>query len=538
MGGRESTARSESQDSSVPDYYELLGVEESATADEIKRAFRKLALIHHPDKNKDDIEGATKRFATIQQAYEVLSDEQERAWYDSHKASLIPEPDAATVFEDIRRGAPPPRARDRGLTVRHLSQFFDATIWSGFDDGEKGFFTMCRNLFSRLAQEENMISEIEYPSFGYSTWSWISPTTPSEATRNFYNAWLNFSTMKEFTWMEHYNTVDAPDRRIRRLMEKENKKVRDDARKEYNETVRSLALFIRKRDPRYKSNLAHQAQLNQAKASGSSTPSGPKTTHRPVTIHNTNYIEQEWQKASTYGLHDDLEWAAAEGEDPEEWECVACSKSFRSEAAWDSHERSKKHMKEIERLKREMMRENEEFGLPGEAEGEQECYFDVEADGEEVSEPPPPPESNSVVQAQGDASHTIVPSTPEAPDVLEDEHISRWSSKKGKKAKPFQPVQPTGDEVLNREPIDRGADTEPRENVLAQPELTKREKRKLREAKKAQAAEAQQSIMCNVCKQPFDSRTQLFNHIRETGHALAGPNDKPAQNTRGRRGKR
>ena len=39
------------------------------------------------------------------------------------------------MFEEIRKGAPPPRARDRGLTVRHLAQFFDTTIVDGFDDG-------------------------------------------------------------------------------------------------------------------------------------------------------------------------------------------------------------------------------------------------------------------------------------------------------------------------------------------------------------------------------------------------------------------
>lgn len=41
-----------------------------------------------------------------------------------------------SVFEDIRRGAPPARARDRGLSVRHLSRFFDPSIWKKFDDEE------------------------------------------------------------------------------------------------------------------------------------------------------------------------------------------------------------------------------------------------------------------------------------------------------------------------------------------------------------------------------------------------------------------
>lgn len=76
MGARESKASGESGQSEVVDYYKLLEVPEDATSDEIKRSFRRLALIHHPDKNKDDIDGATKRFAALQQAYEVLSDDQ------------------------------------------------------------------------------------------------------------------------------------------------------------------------------------------------------------------------------------------------------------------------------------------------------------------------------------------------------------------------------------------------------------------------------------------------------------------------------
>lgn len=77
MGAQGSKSQSGAgADADAVDYYELLEVDENATQDEIKKSFRKLALIHHPDKNPDDPEGATKRFAALQQAYEVLSDEQ------------------------------------------------------------------------------------------------------------------------------------------------------------------------------------------------------------------------------------------------------------------------------------------------------------------------------------------------------------------------------------------------------------------------------------------------------------------------------
>lgn len=62
------------------DYYEILGVPRAATADDIKRAYRKLAREYHPDVNKS--EGADKRFAEISEAYEVLSDESKRSKYD------------------------------------------------------------------------------------------------------------------------------------------------------------------------------------------------------------------------------------------------------------------------------------------------------------------------------------------------------------------------------------------------------------------------------------------------------------------------
>jgi molecular chaperone DnaJ len=68
--------------SSKRDYYEVLGVQKGAGKEEIKGAYRKLALQYHPDRNKD--KAAEEKFKEISEAYAVLSDDEKRKRYDTY----------------------------------------------------------------------------------------------------------------------------------------------------------------------------------------------------------------------------------------------------------------------------------------------------------------------------------------------------------------------------------------------------------------------------------------------------------------------
>lgn len=520
-------------------YYELLGVEEDATADEIKKAFRKLALIHHPDKNPDNVEEATKKFAQLQQAYEVLSDEQERAWYDSHRSSMGPVLGGEDVFEDIVTNSGKPfkaRPRDPGLSVPHLFHFFDTSLYTSMDDAKYGFFTVYRGLFDRLAAEEAAWSSltgdaIEYPTFGDANTPW-APVTKKKGDETayaslFYRAWGSFATAKDFSWRDVWNSSEAPDRKIRRLMERDNKKARDDSRKEYNEAVRTLVAFIRKRDPRLKAFKDSQAK---AAANPASKPSA--VPQSPV---KSTFVAQEWQETRTTAEdHADLEWGLAEHNN-EEYECVVCGKSFQSEAGWLSHERSKKHLKEVEKLKRQMQAENVEFGLDEaqDALGTEEPPTPVTAgagpassENEDLQAPTATTNKKSKKKKKKAKGRAIDPDPAESPASI-DREIEDLS-------KPMDDLKVETESALEGD-AGEADDVDGDQKEGDKPALTKREKRRAKEAaKKAREAEAPLPVQaCNVCGETFESRSKLFVHIEASGHQLTSPDGPASQNNKG-----
>ena len=112
------------------DYYEILGVKKSATLDEIKKAYRSLALQYHPDRvPTDKKKEAEEKFKEISEAYAVLSDSQKRSLYDQYGHSGV---DQRYTTEDIFRGA------DFSSIFEDLAGGFGGSIFESLF-GDSGF---------------------------------------------------------------------------------------------------------------------------------------------------------------------------------------------------------------------------------------------------------------------------------------------------------------------------------------------------------------------------------------------------------------
>jgi DnaJ family protein A protein 5 len=346
MGSQQSISSSQPQENMKTCYYELIGVARDATQDEIKKAYRKAALQWHPDKNYDKIEEATRIFAQIQVAYDVLSDEQERAWYDGHREQILR--DNEDFDEEAGEGA-----GGWWMSENHLMRYYSVECFTGYNDSDTGFYAVYRELFTKLAQQEmeldnQAVADLDphlenvYTNipFGHS-----GSKYEEDDLSTFYLEWLNFSSRRSFAWLDKWRLSDAPNRQYKRGMEKDNKKARDAGRRAYNDVVRSLAAFVRKRDPRYK---AYMEQVNQRKrVQEEEAKARLEQQRRAAQIQAQEFQEQHWMKVHEKQMdeEDDVE------DEEEAWECVLCEKLFKSERALANHETSKAHQ-QMKRLVR------------------------------------------------------------------------------------------------------------------------------------------------------------------------------------------
>lgn len=321
----------------------------------IKKAYRRKALELHPDRNYGDVENATKLFAEVQTANEVLSDPQERAWYDSHREQILRGDDDGQD-EHFEHSVRLTSATD---IVKLMSKFNSSVP---FTDHPNGFYGALAHLFETLAEEERLACEWdgleyrEWPEFGSSSSKY------EDIVRPFYSTWIGFGTKKSYSWKDCYRPKDSADRFTRRHRERHNQRLRDQGKAEFNDAVRSLVAFVRKRDPRYIPNTQTEAERQNILRDAAAAQRARSRAANKAKLDE--HVVPEW--AQTRDFEDQDLFSDSEESEESEVEhinCVVCNKTFKSEKQYEAHEKSKKHVKAVQQLKRQMQKENKDLNL-------------------------------------------------------------------------------------------------------------------------------------------------------------------------------
>nr|XP_046230197.1 dnaJ homolog subfamily C member 21 isoform X4 [Scatophagus argus] len=529
-------------------HYEILGVKRDAGDEDLKKAYRKLALKWHPDKNLDNAEEAAEQFKLIQAAYDVLSDPQERAWYDNHREALL-------------KGGLSGDYEDDSID---LLQYFTVTCYSGYRDDDKGFYTVYRNLFESIAKEEMEHSRVEdeeeedeFPPFG------DSESDYDTVVHVFYGYWQSFCTRKNFAWKEEYDTRQASNRWEKRAMEKENKKTREKARKERNELVRQLVAFVRKRDRRVQAHrklveeqnaekikkveeLRRKQKLSQAKLA---------EEYKEQSWAAMSELEKELQQIEAqYGEEfgdvsvSEEEENSEEGGDAEQPDgdeltidyyddlyCPACDKSFKSDKAMKNHEKSKKHREMVALLRQQLEEEEDSLGLnpdgtdgrEEETEQQQQQEEEEEGDEEDDEEEDKPRQKLSKKQKRKKKQQKVRQAALE-----EEEEKEEKKQQEEKKEKPTLTTleDDTPEKPANPPDAERQDDLPPTEvkSSSGKPKGKKgggKDKQKNVKSNTGGDHIPEEVILrCVTCNNEFPTRNKLFDHLKASGHASALPN--------------
>ncbi|KAL7989095.1 hypothetical protein Chor_008014 [Crotalus horridus] len=482
-------------------HYEVLGVKRDASDEDLKRAYRKLALRWHPDKNLDNAEEAAEQFKLIQAAYDVLSDAQERVWYDNHREALL-------------KGGIDGGYQDDSLD---LLQYFTVTCYSGYDDDKKGFYAVYRHIFEMIAkEEEESIVEDDFegfPSFG------DSQSDYDTVVHCFYGYWQSFCTQKNFAWKEEYDTRQASNRWEKRAMEKENKKTRDKARKERNELVRELVAFVRKRDKRLRMKseilrLIIRAVVLTKGLSGFEWLAEQYKEQSWITMSDLErelqQMEAQYEKEFGDGSGEEEEEKEERKENQEEDSNLVLLSNIHLITLFrmKNHEKSKKHREIVALLRQQLEEEEEAFSVST-----------VDENGwnsEEEAEEPVPKQKLSKKQRRKQRTA----GTPEDPsnDSIPEQQVEEAS-----------PVCSNDPERVSEESenVSKSHNSDDVREISAPTAESKTEVKRFTAPSSQmlyqllKISQLEGPLQCVTCSCEFQSRNKLFEHLKATGHAKA-----------------
>jgi DnaJ family protein A protein 5 len=205
--------------------YDILGVEQEASAQEVRTAYRRMALQMHPDKNLQSSEEAAIKFRELQHAYEVLSDPPSRTSYDRQ----FRQAESVSSYTTSRWAFAEPEEEE---TIE-LTRFFGAGAYSGYHEGPDGFWTVYTDVFQRIhslepqdvsvSRQHVWSARVDQGGANTGSTRWMPAfgnlSSPYHDVEAFYDAWKSFSSRRDFLSACTWDLGLASNRWERRRME-------------------------------------------------------------------------------------------------------------------------------------------------------------------------------------------------------------------------------------------------------------------------------------------------------------------------------
>lgn len=433
-------------------------------------------------------------------------------------------------------------------------QYFNSSCYKGFGDDNEGFYTVYRIVFEKIAAEDSEYMEeeefLKIPMFGNSKSSFDDIVT-------FYGYWESYSTKKSYSWLFTHDVNEIRDRRVLKLIDKEHKKIQQKARKERNEEIRSLVLFVKKRDKRmveYRKMLEEKAAHNRLKSQQNRLEQIRKRTdeireqQRNSKIHKDQqetlqklemeYLNQQFsdddsdeysEEEDIEDIENDLEECQIDSDSKiseeeiidEDLYCVACNKSFKTLTTKINHEASKKHKQNVELLKGEMNLEEENYQKT--VNGSEDHDISDEGLKEEIEDVATTSKSKSKKSKKKKSKGIQSVETPLKSDNEHDESLEA-------------PVDKNSIGILNNDDSTDDDWSSNKKGKKSKSKATKKEKpdkkSKINEIKEAEidlqdnASKPEESTeldivhRCATCNQTFSSKNKLFTHLKATNHSI------------------